>query len=432
MAIFKKNKQEKATSKIHNESFQKITEVLDTDSVDSIYPFSWIEKKSHIETGENYIKNLLVVDYPQSVKGAYLSNLLKKNGNIQITKFIRPANIERMIDHLNNSIKNKTAEQMRTTDPKRNATIKREIESSKKQLAKFLDEKTGFMYMYMYITLNGDSYEKIQALEKDVKRTLTRLRLKTHTPTNAMRESFHTVLPLNRNFLSAFTQQNMDTATAGHFFMFDDSEIIDLTPNTSVFGINKNTDSLVAVDFNNKEKTLNKNMTIIGTSGVGKSTLNMRIILDNVKKSIRQFIIDPEDEFSYITKYYGGTVVNISTSSNIKINPFEIFSEEVFEKEDETDNETISDVLTENNKHESPIDTLVRSKIGKLKTFFRVLKDEISQTEISVLSSTLRQLYQDKGFKGNAKLSDFKSEDYPTLTELYNKLKDLDPEKYEV
>ncbi|HDM2830957.1 TPA: type VI secretion protein, partial [Staphylococcus aureus] len=37
-----------------------------------------------------------------------------------------------------------------------------------------------------------------------------------------------------------------------------------------------------------------------------------------------------------------------------------------------------------------------------------------------------------KGFKGNAKLSDFKSEDYPTLTELYNKLKDLDPEKYEV
>lgn len=56
MAIFKKNKQEQATSKIHNESFQKITEVLDTDSVDSIYPFSWIEKKSHIETGENYIK----------------------------------------------------------------------------------------------------------------------------------------------------------------------------------------------------------------------------------------------------------------------------------------------------------------------------------------------------------------------------------------
>ncbi|HHW5779564.1 TPA: VirB4 family type IV secretion system protein [Staphylococcus aureus] len=389
-------------------------------------------KKSHIETGENFFKNLLVVDYPDSAKGTYLSNLLKKNGNVEITQFIRPANIDRMIDHLNNSIKNKRAERLRTTDPKRNATIKREIDSSEKQLDKFLDEKTNFMYMYIYITLKADSYEKIQALEKDIKRTLTRLRLKTHTPTNAMRESFHTVLPINRNFLAPFTQQNMDTATAGHFFMFDDSEIIDLSPNTSVFGINKNTDSLVAVDFNNKEKTLNKNMTIIGTSGVGKSTLNMRIILDNIKKKIRQFIIDPEDEFSAITKYYGGTVVNISTSSNIKINPFEIFSEEVFEKEDESDNETKSDVLTDSSEEENYIDTIVRSKIGKLKTFFRVLKDEISQTEISVLSSTLRKLYQKKGFTGNAKLSDFTSKDYPTLTELYNELKNLDKEKYEI
>lgn len=37
MAIFKKKKQEQVTNKIHNESFQKLTEVLDTDSVDSIY-----------------------------------------------------------------------------------------------------------------------------------------------------------------------------------------------------------------------------------------------------------------------------------------------------------------------------------------------------------------------------------------------------------
>ncbi|MDK9847679.1 DUF87 domain-containing protein [Staphylococcus equorum] len=425
----------KNNSKVYNESFEKITEVLDTDSVNAIYPFSWIEKKSHIETGENYIKTLLIVDYPQSVKGTYLSNLLKKNGNIEITQFIRPANIERMINHLNDSIKNKTAEKFRVTDPKRKAMIKREIDSSQKQLDKFLDEKTGFMYMYIYITLQGDTIEKIEALEKDVKRTLTRLRLKTHTPTNAMRESFHTILPINRNFLAPFTEQNMDTATAGHFFMFDDSEIIELTPTTSLFGTNKNTDSLVAIDNNNTEKTLNKNVTITGTSGVGKSTLNMRIILDNIKKGIRQFIIDPEDEFSKVTKYYGGTVVNISTSSSIKINPFEIFSEEVFEKEDETDNADNSDILITNNEGISDIETIVRSKIGKLKTFFRVLKDEITQTEISVLSSTLRKIYIDKGFKGNANLKDFTNKDYPTLTDLYNEIKEYkekDKEKYEI
>lgn len=425
--IFKR-KDKKDNTIVNNESFEKLSDAIDTESIDSIYPFSWLEKKGHIETGENYLKTLVIVDYPQSVKGAYLSNLLRKNGNVEITQFIRPANIETMINHLNNSIKNRRAELIRVTDPKRKATLEREIKSSEQQLDKFLDEKTGFMYLYMYITLKADSLEKIDALESDLKRILTRLRLKAHTPTNAMREAFHTTLPLNQNYLGNFTQQNMDTKTAGHFYMFDDSEIIDLSENTTLFGVNKNTDSLVSIDFTNRNKTLNKNMTIIGTSGVGKSTLNMRLVLDYIKKGTKIFIIDPEDEFTNITEYYGGTVINVSTSSDIRINPFEIFSEELFENEDE-------DNVHEVQQEDVSIETLVRSKIGKLKTFFRVLKDEITQSEISVLSSTLRKIYEEKGFTGNAKLEDFNTEDYPTLTDLYNKIKDYrtdDQEKYNV
>lgn len=146
--IFKR-KDKKDNTIVNNESFEKLSDAIDTESIDSIYPFSWLEKKGHIETGENYLKTLVIVDYPQSVKGAYLSNLLRKNGNVEITQFIRPANIETMINHLNNSIKNRRAELIRVTDPKRKATLEREIKSSEQQLDKFLDEKTGFMYLYM-------------------------------------------------------------------------------------------------------------------------------------------------------------------------------------------------------------------------------------------------------------------------------------------
>src|SRR5699024_12448445 len=113
--------------------------------------------------------------------------------------------------------------------------------SIKQQLDKFLDKKTCFMYPYMYITLKADSLEKIDALESDLKRILTRLRLKAHTPTNAMREAFHTTLPLNQNYFGNFTQQNMDTKTAGHFYMFDDAVIIDLAENTTLLAVNKTT-----------------------------------------------------------------------------------------------------------------------------------------------------------------------------------------------
>lgn len=51
MAFLKKKKQEQVTNKIHNESFQKLTEVLDTDSVDSIYPKCNKTKKPPIYNG---------------------------------------------------------------------------------------------------------------------------------------------------------------------------------------------------------------------------------------------------------------------------------------------------------------------------------------------------------------------------------------------
>lgn len=120
--------------------YEELNEVLDTDSLESIFPFSWIETKKHIETGESYSKTLCIVDYPTGeIKGAYLSPILKKGGNIELTTYFRPANIEYMIDHLNTSIKNKNTELIRVTDPTRRAQLKREINSSNQQLEKFLE-----------------------------------------------------------------------------------------------------------------------------------------------------------------------------------------------------------------------------------------------------------------------------------------------------
>src|SRR5699024_12839608 len=107
--IFKR-KDKKDNTIVNNESFEKLSDAIDTESIDSIYPFSWLAKKGHIETGENYLKTLVIVDYPQSVKGAYLSNFLRKTRHVEIPQFIRPANNETILIHLNNSSKNSQAE----------------------------------------------------------------------------------------------------------------------------------------------------------------------------------------------------------------------------------------------------------------------------------------------------------------------------------
>ena len=412
--LFKKRQVEE----VRSNKYEELEQILDTDSLESIFPFSWIETKKHIETGESYSKTLCIVDYPAGeVRGAYLSPILKKGGNIEITTFFRPANIEHMISHLNDSIKNKETELVRVTDPTRRAQLKREVASSNQQLDKFIDDKTGFLYMYMYITIKANTLERLEALERDIKATLTKLRLKAHTPTEAMREAFQTALPVNHNFLEDFTQQNMDTDTAGHFFMFDDSEIINLNENASLIGINKNTDSLVSIDYADKSQTLNQNRCILGTSGVGKSTFMFQSIMDDYSKGVKNFIIDPENEYSSMVKKLGGTVITLSTASTVRINPFEIFSTEVFDSEEEEDNDKTQTV--------SDLQILVRTKIGNLKSFFKAIKNDMSQVEMAIISSLLKEVYNKKGFTKDRKFEEFSKEDYPTITDLYTALTEL-------
>lgn len=137
-------------------------------------------------------------------------------------------------------------------------------------------------------------------------------------------------------------------------------------------GINKTTNSLVAIDYLDTQRTLNQNMVVIGTSGVGKSTFMVQKILRCYAMGIKIYIIDPENEYSHIVKTLGGEVVHLSSNSSTKINHLEIFSTEVTDTEDFNDDaEFIRD--------------LVKQKVQRLKAFFKVLKADLSQVESSIL-----------------------------------------------
>lgn len=49
--------------------------MLETEELNSIYPFVWKENKNYIESGGNFIKVLAVVAYPKEQKGNWLSDL---------------------------------------------------------------------------------------------------------------------------------------------------------------------------------------------------------------------------------------------------------------------------------------------------------------------------------------------------------------------
>jgi type IV secretory pathway VirB4 component len=420
--LFPSRKREKKPAEKVEQSHQDFLQgVLETEELNSIYPFVWKENKSFIESGGNFIKVLAVVSYPKEQKGNWLSDLKRLKGNISFVQYLEPANSEGMIHYYNDSIKNKDAELLKTRDPATRIRLRSELDSARYQLNQVLTNRSNFMYLYTYIFIQATSLEDLKTLEDNVQRILTKLRMKALNPHYAAPMAFWSALPLGDNQLKDYTYQMCNSETASSFFPFDDSEICYLSPMSQVEGINKTTNSLVAIDYLDTQRTLNQNMVVIGTSGVGKSTFMVQKILRCFAMGIKVYIIDPENEYSHIVKVLGGEVVHLSSNSATKINPLEIFSTEITDTEDF------------NNEAEF-IRDLVKQKVQRLKAFFKVLKADLTQVESSILDKTLTNLYNRFSINEGSDFKSLKSTDYPILEDFYHDLEDLkqkDIERYE-
>ncbi len=391
------------------------------DSVESIFPFVMEELKDRLELGGNHVRILAFTSYPDEAEGNWLSELKHMKGNITITQHISPSNNYGMLDYYNKAIKNKEAELRKTFDPKRTLELQNDIESAKYQLKQAVDNKSGFVEISTYVMIQANTEEELNKLESKVMMVLNKLHIRGVVPYRRIKDAFFSALPIFQNELSDYTYSMTNTAAASSFFMFDDNELCTLNPGATVEGYNFKTNSLIAIDYNNRKKALNRNKVVLGTSGSGKSTYLKQILIPAIVKGDNVYVVDPENEFSGIVKMYGGEVLSFGVESNTKINPFEFFSDNVFKDEgEEASNENIK--------------ILIKQKIQRLKGFWKQIKTDISDVELSCLDKILNELFEEKGFK-NKKMDELTHEDFPILEDLYKKITEIksqDEERYAI
>ncbi|MGO1653172.1 helicase HerA domain-containing protein [Senegalia sp. (in: firmicutes)] len=353
-----------------SEEIRKLEDVFDTSDTEGIYPFSWEEFPDHIESGSNFIRVLAIVAYPKVKTGNWLSELKRKKGNITIIQHFESSNSTKMINYYNKAIKNKSAEKIDTYDPLKKKRIEKAIQTAQLQMDKYLDSEVTYLYQSMYVFLQADTLEELDTLTESVKSTLLKLQLRPMNPIKAQYHAFWSALPLSENLLRDYTYQQSNTEVASSTFPFDDGEVLNLTPRSDIEGINKDTDSLIAIDYSDKRNVLNQNQVVIGTSGVGKTTYMKQKILRYIAKGVKVFIIDPENEYTDIVEKFGGEVVHLSSNSQTKINIFQLFSENI---------ET-----TEDSNERPSLEILIKDKIQRIKGFFQVLKPDLTQVEKAI------------------------------------------------
>src|SRR5699024_6861065 len=137
--LFKKKKESNPERPVPTEDLSNLDEFLDRNSLDDVYPFSFEEFPDHIESGDNFIRVIAIVDYPKVQYGNWLSELKRKKGNITIVQFLEGSSSSKMITHYNDTIKNKEAELLKTYDPLKQKKLKQQIDTANRQLDKYLE-----------------------------------------------------------------------------------------------------------------------------------------------------------------------------------------------------------------------------------------------------------------------------------------------------
>lgn len=339
-----------------------------TSIIDIIAPSSVEVDFRYIRVGDSYYTTLFIAGYPRYVSPGWLSSIIDYDHTMNISMFCYPtsssdvlADLKRKIGEMQATLAS-DAEQGKVADPTVEASLEDAL-SLQEELAKGIER---FFQFGFYITISDYELPKLQQAVKELQTALGALLLTGKSATLQMEEGYKTTLPLGQDRL--YITRNMDTSSLASTFPFTSAV---LTQNKGVmYGVNQQNGSLIIFDRFSLE---NGNEVVLGKSGAGKSYTIKLEITRQFMLGAEVIVIDPEGEYETLTGVLGGEVVDFSSNSAIKINPFDI-----------------SDVYEEG---ENQLGLKVLSLHGLLK----VIMGELDAEHDAILDRALIETYRQKG-----------------------------------
>ena len=379
MSFFKKGKNEFLGS-LPKASYSKVKDLIAPSAL-KINPNS-------LQVGQRITRTIFIHSFPRYIGVNWLSPVIAIDKELNIAMHLYPVDSSLALKQL----KKRVAQVQSQITEKSNAGQVRDpvLETALgdiEGLRDMLQQGTEKLFrLGLYITIIGKSEKELNDIENEIRSLLETKIIYLKSATFQQEEGFNATLPLQSDKL--YLTNLLNTSPLSSSFPFVSS---DLNSNKGIlYGINRHNNSLILFDRFSLE---NANSVIFAKSGAGKSYAVKLEILRSLMLGADIIVIDPENEYQYLTEVVGGSYIKIALNSPHHLNPFD---------------------LPEPGKDEKPADVL-RSNISTLVGLLRILLGGLTPGEDALLDKAISQTYASRDITPD---SDFSQKIMPTMANL--------------
>ena len=364
---------------------------------DLISPASLKVDSTYLRLGQQYVRTIFIISYPRYISVGWFAPIINLNETFDVSMFFYPVKSAVILKQLKKRVGGleaqiiSDAEKGAARDPIRETAL-RDIEALRDALTQGTEK---FFQFALYVTLYTENEEELERLSDQVEDIFGSRLVYSRRVLYQAEQGFNSTLPLGNDEL--YITFNMNSSPVASSFPFISSE---LTSDRGIlYGINRHNNSLILFDRFNLQ---NANSVVFASSGAGKSYAIKLEVLRSLMMGTDVIIIDPEYEYKHLSDAVGGTYVNISLSSENKINPFD---------------------LPRAIGGEAKPKDIIRSAVITLKGLVRLMIGELDYDQDSVVDRALLETYAKKDITADSDLSNI---DPPIMSDFQQVLEGME------
>lgn len=364
---------------------------------DLISPASMKVDSTLMRLGSRFVRTFFVVNYPRYINVGWFAPIINLNLNFDVAMFFYPVKSALILKQLRDRVGAleaqlvSDAEKGAARDPMRETALK-DIEYLRDALTQGTEK---FFQFALYVTVYADNLEEMDRISDQVEDIFGSRLVYSKRVFFQAEQGFNSTLPLGNDEL--YITFNMNSSPIASSFPFISSELS--SDRGILYGINRHNNSLILFD---RFSLQNANSVVFATSGAGKSYAIKLEVLRSLMLGTDVIIIDPEYEYKHLSDAVGGTYINISLSSENKLNPFD---------------------LPRAIGGEAKPKDIIRSAVITLKGLVRLMIGQLTYDEDSVVDRALLETYAKKDITPDSDLSKIEP---PTMSDFEQVLEGME------